>query len=239
MYWALLYKRVDFKLCYVSPTDQAQIEFAGQKMVPVVKIDDEWRLDSGPICVWLDERFADNSIAGLNPNERRAIAEADEWVTDNIIALFFRSTIDDDRSFSAFRNGRVLANVMRETSGQVSWWTQFIWYRLLRRVPFLIVEANKVDRSQTMRECRERILSELELRLKPTGFVAGTITPSYADISLFAQLACASSFGLEGALAADASETLLDWYRGMCDRIDRLGAPELVSGHAIYGFEAS
>ena len=215
---------------------QAQIAFTGQRTVPVVKVGDEWRLDSGPICVWLDKHFADHPIAGSDPNERRAIEKADEWVTDNIIGLLFRSTIDDDRPFSAFRNGRVLANVMRQTSGQVPWWTQFIWYRLLRQTRFVVADANKVDRSLRMQECREGILSELESRLSATGFLAGTNRPSYADMSLFAQLACASSFGLEGALAPNASEMLRKWYHGICDRIDTAKAPELVPGHKVYGF---
>jgi len=96
VYWALIYKKIPFKLQYVSPRNQNEIAFTNQRVIPVLKVDDEWRLDSGPICQWLDELFPERPIAGSNEAEKQAITEADEWVTRNVIALSFRSVIDDD-----------------------------------------------------------------------------------------------------------------------------------------------
>lgn len=73
VYWALVFKDIEFKLQYVNPQDQREVSFTNQTIVPVVKIDEEWRMDSGPICCWLDERFPERPIAGSNDQERKAI----------------------------------------------------------------------------------------------------------------------------------------------------------------------
>ena len=104
VYWALILKRIPFDLCYVNPRDQREVAFTGQKVVPVVQLDDDWRLDSGPICEWLDENFPERPIAGTTDQARQAILRADQWVTTNVIGLAFRSIIDNERPLSAYRN---------------------------------------------------------------------------------------------------------------------------------------
>jgi len=236
VYWALMFKRIPFDLCYVSPRDQREIKFTGQRTVPVVKIDEEWKQDSGPICQWLDAQFPERPLSGSNSDERDAIIAADQWVDENIIGLSFRSVIDNETAFSAFHNGRILSNTMRKTSGGVPWWSQFIWSRLLRRTAFVVREADQVDRSISMADCRANIVDLLEKRLAKTGFVAGTNTPSYADLSIFAQLVCSSTYGFEGALRADTSPAIGQYYADICRHLDPAHGPDLVPGWKPYGF---
>ena len=230
VYWALAYKQLPFALVYVSPVNQSEIRFTQQRVVPVLRIDQEWRLDSGPLCQWLDERYPDRPVAGISAQQRDDIIAADDWVTRNIIGLSFRAAIDNDRPFSAFRNGRKLARVMRKTSGRIPWIAQFFWANSLRKTRFVIEDASQVDRSISLGACRQSILAELESRLGKTGFIAGTEQPSYADIALFAQLVSSSTFKLEGGLNAHSSPLVREFYGRMCGYFELSKSPELVPG---------
>lgn len=198
VYWALMYKAIGFDLRYVDPRSKREINFTKQPVVPVVKNGDEWKLDSGPICCWLDELYPERSIAGGDAQERAAILTADQWVTDNVIALGFRGVIENDKLFSAFRNGRILAQVMQKTSGNIPWWAQFVWVHLLRRTPFIINDASKTDKSMNLANCRDSTIKNLDKRLSKTGYIAETHGPSYADLSLFAQLVCNTTLNFSG-----------------------------------------
>jgi len=230
VYWALVFKGIRFSIDYVNPATKASIAFTNHKVVPVVQIDDEWRLDSGPICCWLDERFSDRPVAGADRDEKEAIAAADQWVSDNVIGLSFRSIIDDESFFSAFRNGRILANTMRKTTQGIPWWAQFVWYKRMRNTQFLVSDANKVNRSVSMAECRAGIVEQLDAKLQKTGYVAGTNSPSYADLSIFAQLMCNTTLGFEGALLAKSSPLIEEFYGSMCGYLNLAQAPSLVPG---------
>lgn len=236
VYWALVFKDIEFKLQYVNPQDQREVSFTNQTIVPVVKIDEEWRMDSGPICCWLDERFPERPIAGSNDQERKAILAADQWASDNIIGLSFRSIIDNETSFSAFRNGRILANTMSKTSGNIPWWAQFVWFHQMRRTEFLVKDASKVDRSIGMAACRAGIVEQLDARLEKTGYIAGTDGPSYADLSVFAQLVCNTTLGFEGAMLAQSSPRIEKFYKAMCGQIDLSNGPTLVPDWHPHGF---
>lgn len=235
VYWALVYKQMPFRLQYVSPRDQKELSFTNQKIVPVVQIGDEWRLDSGPICCWLDEHCEGRPLSGSTCAERQLIVDADNWVTKNVIGLSFRAIIDNDASFSAFRNGRKLAQVMRSTSGGVPRWAQFVWVNLLRRTEFVVNDANQISRETPLAECRKAIAQKVEGCIERTGFLADTGQPSYADISLFAQLACNATFGLEGALSVFESPVLSDYYKRLAGYMNLDGMPDLVPGWQPFG----
>ena len=81
-----------------------------------------------------------------------------------------------------------------------------------------------------MAECRNNIIEQLEEHLKNTGYIAGTDEPSYADASLYAQLACVTTLGLEGGVSVSSSQPIKDYYRTMCGHFDLTGYPELVPG---------
>lgn len=89
VYWALIYKPLDFDLVYISPIHRKQIRFTNQKVVPVLQIGSEWRLDSTPLCRRLDELYPKPALSGRDEQEEKVIREADEWVTHNLIAWAF------------------------------------------------------------------------------------------------------------------------------------------------------
>ena len=230
VYWALIYKRIDFDLCYVSPRGQAEIAFTNQRVVPVLKVGEEWRLDSGPICRWIDELFPTPLFAGATKAEKTAATEADQWVTENLIALSFRRAIDPDTKRAAFRNGRKLAQVMRQTSGGIPWWAQFVWSKNLRGVGFIKRAAAMTDMSRPFAEVEREIIEAFDARLQKTGFIAGGPSITYADLAAFAQLACVADLNFEGAIGPDATPTIGSWFDKILSELPRSPHPPLITG---------
>ena len=229
VYWALIHKRISFNLTYVSP-DQSEIAFTRQTVVPVLQVGDAWKLDSGPICRWLDDLHPHTRIAGDGLEEQQAIEDADAWVTNNVIGLSFRSFIEDDTRLSAFRNGRKLANAMRSTSGGVPWWMQFVWVHVLRRTAFVRNDAGRTDMTVSLAEFRQAMVRTIEQMISPSGYLAGTPGPSYADIALFAQMVGNATLGFEGGVRPDSSPALGEYYAAMCQQFDLSGMPDLIPG---------
>ena len=86
----LYFKQLPFEFVPVDPTNPEQIAFTGQTQVPVLQIDDEWRNDSTPLALWLDELFPAQPLFGRNAQERELILNVDKWVTDSLILSSFR-----------------------------------------------------------------------------------------------------------------------------------------------------
>ena len=90
----LYYKELPFEFVPVNLIGQPELAFTGQTQVPVLKIDDEWRLDSTPLGIWLDQRFPDKPLLGQNQEQRELILNIDRWITDGYIAAIFRTMVD-------------------------------------------------------------------------------------------------------------------------------------------------
>ena len=239
VYWALVYKRLPFNIVYVNPLDQREIAFSEQRTVPVLKIGEEWRRDSGPLCEWLESEFPSPTFDGAPPEERAAVREADRWVTENVIALNFKLAVDEQHRGIAFRNGRKLARIMRRTSGGIPWWSEFVWAQSLRRAKFIHRAADLLDSNLSAGQHRQRILEEIERRVSGDGYIAQTAHPSYADLALFAQLACASDIGLEGQLNAHTSPALTAYCLQLATALPDHPTPPLITGRRPFRLSVS
>jgi len=215
VFWALVYKDIDFELVYVNPRDQNQIAFTKQRIIPVLSVGDAWKMDSRQICIWLDKLFPDKLISGKDAERRAAIAQTDQWVTDNLIALGFRSVIDREESRNTYYNGRILGRTMRKTSGAIPIGIEFIWPYFLRKRKFIQRDAAKIDPNKSLRFHRKDILNQLEARLEGTGFIANTETPSIADLSAYAFLVSGLTFGFRGGIDTLSSSIVSNWMKRM------------------------
>ena len=90
----LYYKDLPFEFIPVNPIDSKEIGFTGQTQVPVLQIGDEWRTDSTPLAIWLDELFPEKPLFGNTGQERESILALDSWVTDSLILGGFRSVYE-------------------------------------------------------------------------------------------------------------------------------------------------
>ena len=78
-------------------------------------------------------------------------------------------------------------------------------------------------------------MEALERRLQPTGFIAGTDAPSYADLAAFAQLAVSMDLGLKGVLKPNVSQIVDDWRRTLLDAMPATISPPLITGRPPFG----
>ena len=58
----LYFKQLPFEFVPVDPTNPEQIAFTRQTQVPVLQIGNEWRTDSTPLALWLDELFPERPL---------------------------------------------------------------------------------------------------------------------------------------------------------------------------------
>lgn len=76
----LNFKQLPFRVHYVNPLRAAkELDFTGQHFVPVVRIGEQWRADSTPIGLWLDEVFPELPLLPEGDAERTAILAIDQW----------------------------------------------------------------------------------------------------------------------------------------------------------------
>ncbi|RLA40030.1 MAG: hypothetical protein DRR06_18090 [Gammaproteobacteria bacterium] len=111
IYWALQYKRAEFDLIYVNPLTRNEIAFTEQGVVPILKVGEAWLQDSSENCLWLDDVYPKRPFSGETDEQREGILEADQWVTDNIVALHFRACIDKGDGQTTKRNARRMATL--------------------------------------------------------------------------------------------------------------------------------
>lgn len=217
VYWALRMKSLPFELIYVSLFDQKEIAFTEQQMVPVLSIGDEWKLDSTPIVHWLDEKFPDNNLTGVSPRERSAIAEIDEWASEQYIPAFFRHCTDSHKNLvGMFDVGLKLASTMDKTSGGVPKYMYPFWpFVLRRRAPFVAREVEKVADFGSCADADRAMLEVLEGYLAESRFLGRESSPTIADIAIYAQVHCALSLRMKGILDVRTSGVVHDWIRAL------------------------
>jgi len=224
VYWALIFKHVEFQVVNVNPLTTREIAFSNQSIVPVLRLGTQWKQDSRENCLWLDELYPDRPFTGSGADERNSIIEADQWVTDNVTALHFFSCIDTREGRTTKRNAMKMANVILPTTDSLPGWLKKaiipFWPLMLRTTGFVKRAANTLDTKKSINVLHEEVLREFEKRVSKTGFLAGTKQISFADIAAFAEIALCSTYEFEGTLNTTSSEEVSAWY----DRV-RSGLP--------------
>ena len=112
----LHYKNLSFRSIAVDILTQREIGFTNQKMIPVLEIDDEWRIDSTPLAIWLEERFPTPPLLGRSPSERDRILEIDDWVSHVFIPMVFREFVEWEFLIPWLRERWSYARVLHRTS---------------------------------------------------------------------------------------------------------------------------
>lgn len=242
VYWALQYKGVSFDVVYINGFTQSEIAFSSQKVVPVTRFGEDWIQDSRDTCLHLDKLFPDKAFAGNSEQERENIIAADQWVNLNIFALHFRACIDRQEKAISKRNaGRMGAVIFPSFGGfPPQWFRKYVlqpnWVHVIRRVGFVLHAASQVDDAATLSEIGDRVVSEFEARIEPSGFLAGTEALSFADIAAFHQVGFCTTYGFEGTINADASPAISSWYERVKSQLPDQPQPPLYSQWPPFGF---
>ena len=210
----LYYKELPFEFVPVNLTDPKEIAFTGQTQVPVLQIGDEWRTDSTPLAIWLDELFPEKPLLGNTQEERESILALDSWVTNSLILVFFR-TVHEGELNARFRHlaWRYAAIVSSQTP--LSDEIRNAWPDLLRMAPFIKHMMCDVDTSETLSEMQARIPLQLFENLQGGPFFGGRKEPSLVDFAIFPQVVFNYMLGMDQHLGLTREPSLNNWLNNM------------------------
>lgn len=218
----LYYKGLPFDFVSVSPVEPKKtIGFSGGSQVPVLKIGDEWRLDSSPIGIWIDKLFPDKPLLGKTTTERHTILAIDTWASDQFIpGIFFRSAVDEEMSDAFRKRAWRLAEIV-SSGAEIPQAIRQAWPELLRSAPFIQMIVNRLDRSEPLEAMQERLVMELADHLGDGPFLGGMDAPSLADFAVYPQLMFPYQVGLVDEMTANQNPALSSWLTRVSQTLPR------------------
>ncbi|NIB40677.1 glutathione S-transferase family protein [Pseudomaricurvus alkylphenolicus] len=211
VFWALIHKRIPFDMVCVSPPEFPELSFTGQTVVPVLKVAEEWRLDSTPLIHWLDEIYTDISLTDHSSDRYECVEALDNWVTETLIPVFFRHLIDGENFWNWIITGIKLASTMNKTTAKVPKWMYLFWGYALRRAEFLTKSAAKVNHYPSLATMNSAVIGQLEKHIGDGPFMGGHERLTIADISTYAQIYACAAPSLPGTPDFLNSTKIRDW----------------------------
>ena len=210
----LYYKDLPFEFIPVNPMEPKEIAFTGQTQVPVLQIGNEWRTDSTPLAIWLDESFPEKPLLGKTPQERESILAMDSWVTDSLILAGFRSAYEGEMN-AKFRHRawRLAAIVSSQTPLPDE--MRNAWPDLLKTAPFIKHIMCHADESETLSEMLARVPLQLIGNLQGGPFFGGRKEPSLVDFAIFPQVVFMYMVGIDQHLGLTLAPPLNNWLNNM------------------------
>lgn len=208
----LKYKAIPYDFVPVNPVSPVAIKFTGQRQVPVLKIDDEWRKDSSSLGIWLDEVFPDKPLLGHTPKERDTILHIDNWVSDHLIPARFRAAVEWEKPLQSIKNGWILAKAVNDAT-RIPPIIRVLWPFLVKRAGFIRDMVARMNLEEPMDQMRERLCHELEQFLLDGPFLGGQSSVSLADLSAYPTVVSAHLMGMHQDSPFYRSAAIVDWCR--------------------------
>ncbi|KZX58330.1 hypothetical protein A3709_02385 [Halioglobus sp. HI00S01] len=210
----LYYKELPFEFVPVNPIENSQIHFTGQTQVPVLEIDGEWRLDSTPLALWLDEMFPERPLFGKTREEREEILLIDQWVSQSLIVSGFKTVYETPMNSRLRAMAWRMANIVSSQT-PLSDEVRNAWPKLLQTAPFIKRMVLCSDTTESAKTMRDRVGFELFQHFGGGPHFGGRSEPSLVDFAIFPQIVFAYMVGLEDELAIAQVPDLQDWLRRM------------------------
>lgn len=216
----LYYKDLSFDFVAVSPVEPKKtIGFTGDSQVPVLQIGDEWRLDSTPIGMWIDQLFPEKPLMGRNATEKDAILAIDQWASEQFIpGIFFRSAVDAEMTDDYRRRAWRLAEIV-SSGAKIPDPIRQAWPELLRSAPFIKMIVDQLDRTEPLETMQQRLMVELADHLGDGPFLGGMETPSLADFAVYPQLMFPYQVGLTDEMAVAQYSVLDQWLKRVSETL--------------------
>jgi len=209
---SLLYKGLSFECFYVNPLKRLTHLPVGRQ-VPVLKIGDESRADSTPICLWLDQLYPDQALlVPTDPLKRKRILEIDDWISNRLIPATFRTIPGEGLNVDRVLNGWRLSHIMNKTAhGGMPWLVRALWPLILSQLSFLRHAVATTDRHLSLPQANDVLYSELIDHLGDGPFLGESETPTLADLAAFPQLVMPARAGMRSTGAFTKFPRLLAW----------------------------
>lgn len=218
----LHYKELPFNFVAVSPVEpEKTIGFTGGSQVPVLKIGDEWRLDSSPLGLWLDALYPKKSLLGASDAEHERILEIDDWASEQFIpGMIFRSAVEAEHDEGFKKRAWRLAEIVSSGATMPDEVRQ-AWPDILKSAPFIQRMVNRLDLSEPLAAMQQRIIMELAAHLGDGPFLGGTQAPSLADFAVYPQIMFPYQVGLINNFILAEHPTLGPWLQRVGDTLPR------------------
>ncbi|MEL6258801.1 MAG: glutathione S-transferase family protein [Pseudomonadota bacterium] len=213
-------KDLAFKHVPVSPINPAEtIGFTGQTQVPVVQIGEDWRHDSTPIALWLDEVFpAAPRLAPTEPEARARIMEIEAWASGTFLPAMFRPAMEPiatlDQRFRFWRLAQLVDSQTPLPAAVRQAWPDFV-----PNAPFIKAMAETMDLTESASAMAMRVGLELADHIGDGPFIGGAAEPGLVDAAVFPNLVFGFMAGLEDRLSAAAHPVIAGWLSRMAARL--------------------
>lgn len=217
----LYYKKLAFEHVPVNPVDPKKtIGFTGATQVPVLMIGDEWKIDSTPIALWLDECFPERPLLPEDQEKRAGILAIDHWINESFLPSGFRGAVDGKNNLAfKYRAWRLAAIVSAHTPLPEN--IRHQWPDLLRKAPFIIEMVEQLDRNESLSDMQTRLGMEMIAHLGSGPFLGGSETPTLVDFALFPQLVFPYMAGLADDMPMDSVPPLKTWSRNVAKHLPK------------------
>ncbi len=208
----LKYKKIPYEFVPVNPVSPLQIKFTGQKQVPVLKIDQEWRKDSTQLGIWLDEHFPEKPMMGDNEKDTNLILLIDEWVSSNLITAKFRAAVEWENTWGSLRNGWLLARAVNHGT-KIPFFIRILWPFLVRKAKFIVDMVSQLDTNESIAAMRLRLCDEFIQHLQTGPFLGGRQSISLADLSAYMTIISSHLMGFHAESPFLNNPQIVDWCR--------------------------
>lgn len=213
----LHYKKIPFEYIPVNPINPKEtIGFTGNTRVPILQIDDEWRVESSEHAHWLDELFPEYTLC---PNEyKQKIIEVDTWLNRVFLPSIFRSVIDGKLNLNArMRYWRLAAIVSSQTPLPEK--IRHQWPEILMQASFIQKMGEDMDLTEDPKDMQMRIGMELVTHIGDGPFIASMECPTMLDFAVFPQVVFGVMAGLEDKLLAAMHPVLKNWIKAVAKHL--------------------
>ncbi|MEP1229150.1 MAG: glutathione S-transferase family protein [Litorimonas sp.] len=217
----LYYKNLPFEHVPVNPVDPDKtIGFTGKRQVPVLSIGDDWKVDSTPIAIWLDEVYPERPLLPSDPQQRAKILKIDDWMNKNFLPSYFRGALDAKKDLAfKYRAWRLAALVSAHTPLPEN--IRHMWPDILQMAPFIVNMVNTLDREESLQDMHMRLGMEMIMHLGDGPFLGSSQTPTLVDLALFPQLVFPYMAGLADKMPTDAAPPLKAWTRDVAKHLPK------------------
>lgn len=217
----LYFKDLPFEHVPVNPTKPTEVlGFSDGTQVPVLAIGDEWKRDSTPIGLWLDEKFPDKPLLPSEPAARAKLLKIDGWINDMFFPSFFRGALDaPDTLAFRFTAWRLAAIVSAHTPLEEE--IRHKWPDFLRMTPFIKAMVEPLDRSESLGEMQQRIGMELVGHFGEGPYFGSSPEPTLIDLTLFPQLVFPYMAGMTESIALAKVPAMKEWISRMGEQLPR------------------
>ena len=182
----LKYKNIKFSQVFVNPITTKEIKFSNQKMVPLLKVGNEWKVDSNQQALWIDSIYNDNPLFGLSVQDKENIQQLVTWCDEFFIASMFKVIANKKNPFLFWLNCYKLGKRVTRTSQNLPFFVPYIWFLAINKADFIHREANKV-KSFSQTEVNEKLKKFLLQHLNENNFLYGNMI-TFVDLSFYAQI---------------------------------------------------